>query len=296
MVPGKHQYGGRISSGTLHYRSIDRHFLHMIDRLRTLSPAWRYPLYVVCMLVLFSSALGVGAMAALLIDWQFAGTRAGPGEMSALEGGKLETTGIARSLESPATPPSTESGPDESDYEADFVHKATAANSRGDYTYISDPRINGDPNAVVMVTLMSSQKSGESGTYNHHIGVWYEPGARRWAIFNQDRTAVPAGTTFRVGVPQASQTIVHHAKPSNGDGNYTYLDNKLTNGEPNATLSITQNWNPGGGRGVYNDHPVGAVYDPKLEAWAIDNRDGSQMPIGAAFNIAVSTDADEPAK
>ena len=99
---------------------------------------------------------------------------------------------------------------------------------------------------------------------------------------------MPAGATFRVEVPQASETFVHHAELLNTVGNYTYLDDRLTNGEPDAVLSVTQNWNPGGGRGVYNDHPVVAVYDAQVEQWAVYNRDGASIPKGAAFNIAVS--------
>jgi hypothetical protein len=34
--------------------------------------------------------------------------------------------------------------------EAAFVHAATDANSRGDYTYLAHPRIDGDPDAVVL--------------------------------------------------------------------------------------------------------------------------------------------------
>ena len=53
-------------------------------------------------------------------------------------------------------------------------------------------------------------------------------------------------------------------------------------------MSVTQNWNPGGGPGVYNDHPVGLLYDEDVQKWAIENRDGARMPDGAAFNVAVS--------
>ena len=35
---------------------------------------------------------------------------------------------------------------------ASFVHRATDENSHGDYTYIADPSINGDANAIVLVT------------------------------------------------------------------------------------------------------------------------------------------------
>ena len=52
----------------------------------------------------------------------------------------------------------------------------------------------------------------------------------------------------------------------NTNSNTTYLDNPLTNGEPDAVLSVTQDWNPGGGRGVYNDHPISVLYDQDIRS------------------------------
>jgi hypothetical protein len=104
---------------------------------------------------------------------------------------------------------------------------------------------------------------------------------------------VPAEVTFEVSVPQASAGFVHRADLLNTAGHYTYVDNQLTNGRPDAVLSVTQNWNPGGGRGVYNNHPVGTQYDARLKKWALYNRDDAPMPRGAAFNIAVSAGASE---
>src|SRR5215210_46402 len=166
-----------------------------------------------------------------------------------------------------------------------FVHRSDEENSRGDYTYLSDPSIDGDPNAVVLVTPIPDQ---ENGIYEHNVGVWYEPEAQRWAIFNQDRVAVPAGTTFQVVVPGGPEKIVHRAESGNIDENSTYLDAPLVNGKPGAILSVTQNWNPGGGSGTYNDHPVDVRYDAGRQQWAIYNTDDSAMPVGAAFNVAVS--------
>jgi hypothetical protein len=82
---------------------------------------------------------------------------------------------------------------------------------------------------------------------------------KKWAIFNQDREVIPAGTTFEVIIPPASETFVHYAMLDNTVGNSTYLDNPLTNGEPDAVLTVTQDRNPEGGRGVYNDHPIGVL-------------------------------------
>jgi hypothetical protein len=266
----------------------------MIERLRALSPPLRYLIYVIGVLLVFFVAVGVGATAAVVVGWQSGDVTTDSAKTGTFESSMLETTGAARASEDTAMELSGDSkNSKDTVYKISFTHRATEENSRGDYTYIDDPSINGDPNAIVLV---SHKKDLGSASYEHHIGVWYATAADKWAIFNQDRTEVPVGATFRVEVPQASPSFVHHADLLNTAGNYTYLDDPLTNGEPDAVLTVTQNWNPGGGGGVYNNHPIGTVYDAKLEKWAIYNRDGTSMPKGAAFNIAVSAGANEPAK
>src|SRR5215210_8113190 len=262
----------------------------MIERLRALSPPSRYLIFVAGALLVLLVAVGVGATTAVVVGWQSGRVATGSAETSTLEGSKSETTSAAKAPEDMAIESSSD--PKNSDAtvnKASFIHRATDENSRGDYTYISDPSIDGDPNAIVLVSPTSDQENLGTASYKHNIGVWYEAGARKWAIFNQDRAAVPAGATFEVVVPRAFATFVHRAGVLNTANNYTYLDNELTNGEPEAVLSVTQNWNPGGGRGVYNDHPIDTVYDAKLKKWAVLNRDGAPMPKGASFNIAVST-------
>ena len=166
-----------------------------------------------------------------------------------------------------------------------FVHRATPENSRGDYTYLDDPALNGDPNAVVLASPIEARGGGED--YDHNVGVWFEPGARKWAIFNQDRAPVPDGATFQVVIPAEPERFVHRATPENASESGTYLDNSLVNGKPDAALSVTQNWNPGGGNGVYNDHAVNVRYDEGRGAWEVFNEDGSELPAGAAFNVSV---------
>ena len=102
---------------------------------------------------------------------------------------------------------------------------------------------------------------------------------------------MPAGSAFEVVVPPADEGFVHRADLLNIVGNATYLDDPLLNGKPDAEVSVTQNWNPGGGGGVYNDHPVGVLYDEDVGEWSVYNEDGARMPQGAAFNVAVSGDA-----
>ena len=258
----------------------------MIERLRALSPPLKYLIYVAGALLVLLVSVGVGATAAVVVNWQSGPAATDTTETSKLQGSESETT--ARASEGTATEQSGDSKNPGDTVKVSFVHRATEENSRGDYTYISDPSIDGEPNAIVVV---SDQKNPGSASYPHHIGVWYEGGADKWAIFNQDQVAVPVGATFDVEVPQASAAFVHHAGLLNTARNYTYLDDPLTNSDPDAVLSVTQNWNPGGGGGVYNDHPVGTVYDAKLDKWALINRDGAPMPKGAAFNVAVSAGA-----
>jgi hypothetical protein len=174
----------------------------------------------------------------------------------------------------------TPAGDAPSEDAAAFVHRATDGNSRANYTVLSDPRTNGDPDAVVLAE--------PSGSYERNIGVWYVPGKNKWSIFNQDLATMPGGATFEVIVPPADEGFVHRAGPADTFGNVTYLDDPLLNGGPDADVSVTPNWNPGGGGGVYDDHPVGVLYDEDEDRWFVYNEDGARMPRGAAFNVAVS--------
>ena len=258
----------------------------------------RFSVYVIGALLLIFLAVGVGAVAGFfVVGRQFGGAPTGSAVTSTVEGGKLETTGLARGEKDTAVEPSGGSkSSDDTANETSFFYSATEENSRGDYTYISDPSIDGDSHAVVLAAPTPDQVTNGTATYEHNVGVWYEPVRRRWAVFNQDRAPVPAGTTFEVIVPRASASFVHYARLANTVGSYTYLDDQLTNGKPDAVLSVTQNWNPGGGSGVYNDHPVGVKYDAEAQKWAVYNQDGALMPNRAAFNIAVSAGGNETAR
>jgi hypothetical protein len=175
--------------------------------------------------------------------------------------------------------------------EAVFVQRATPRNIVLNSTYLDHPSTNGDPDAFILVQR-ASEPGGDSENPAHQIGVWYDArGGGRWAIFNQHRAPMAVGATFEVIVMEGANTIVHRATPQNTVGNSTYVDDSLTNGDPHAVLTVTQNWNPGGKGSTYNDHPVGVRYDPDEKRWVIFNRDEEQMPSGTAFNVAVLEDS-----
>ncbi len=246
----------------------------------------RVLVYVALATLAFVLAAGVGAVAALAMRGDVVGLL--EAEQSRPTGDQdAAASGVANGGADPKSAEGADSG--ENAGETTFVHTATDANSRGDYTYLDHPRVNGDPDAVVLAAPVPGRDGqADSSAYGHNVGVWYEPERERWAVFNQDLAAVPAGSAFEVDVPPADQGFVHRAEPADTFGNVTYLDEPLLDGKPDADVSVTQNWNPGGGEGVYNDHPVGVLYDEDEQKWAVYNRDGARIPDGSAFNLAVS--------
>ncbi len=264
--------------------------------LRERSLPERVLVYAALAALAFVLAAGLGAVGALALGGDLegllgggqprptddrgaagSGAASGPADPETAEEGTVSEGTVSEGTVSETAQGTEGADPGE---EASFVHRATDGNSRGDYTYLSDPRIDGDPGAVVIAE--------PSGPYGRNIGVWYEPEREKWAIFNQDMAAVPAGSSFRVSIPPADQRFVHRAAQKNTVGNATYVDDPLTNGRPDVEVSVTQNWNPGGGVGVYNGHPVGVRYDGDAGQWVVYNEDGARMPEGAAFNGAVS--------
>ncbi|HMS55027.1 MAG TPA: hypothetical protein PKA27_06465 [Fimbriimonadaceae bacterium] len=89
------------------------------------------------------------------------------------------------------------------------------------------------------------------------------------------------------GINTSTFVFTHRASASTIIGNFTIIDNPFTNGDPNAILIITPNWNPQNTGGTYNNHATGVYYYPPSQKWTIFNQDGISMPAGAAFNVLV---------
>ena len=71
--------------------------------------------------------------------------------------------------------------------------------------------------------------------------------------------------TFHVsgaGIGTSTAAFIHKATAANTGGDSTTINNSQCNGDPNAILIVTQNWNPDNtGSDVYNTHHVGVWYD-----------------------------------
>jgi hypothetical protein len=75
-----------------------------------------------------------------------------------------------------------------------FVHESGGGNTSGDSTCIDHPLTNNQPEAMVLVT----HRWGGSGVNVPTVGVFYEPGSRRWCIFTEGGSSMPMGVPFNV--------------------------------------------------------------------------------------------------
>ena len=196
---------------------------------------------------------------------------------------ELGTTG-------PATPPGLEgASSDRRGGAVVMVHRATPETIVDNSTYVDHSLSNGNPEAVLLVTQVGGP---DRPADTSRKGVWYDGTRDRWAIFNQDLTPMTEGAVFNMIVAEGpgGDTFVHRAVPTNTGAESTYVDHPAANAAPDAVLSVTPNWNPGGRGGTYNDHPVGVWYDADEERWTIRNEDLAPIPDLAAFNVTVLRD------
>ena len=77
--------------------------------------------------------------------------------------------------------------------------------------------------------------------------------------------------------PTSTQTAAHR----------TTIDNPLCNGNPNAILLVTHNYNPGGSGGILETHPYSVWYNSANSKWEIYNDDFATMAVGTAFNVLI---------
>ena len=167
-----------------------------------------------------------------------------------------------------------------------YTHTTSALNIVSNSSALDQPLANGNPNALVFIT---PRLTGANVTITRTLGVWFKGTTERWQVFTEDQTPMPQNQSFSVYVTSAgSRAFVHTATEDNIINNHTLIDHPLANNNRHANILITQNWNPGGGVGVYNNQYVGVFYVNSLGRWAIFNENTAvDMPEGASFNVLI---------
>lgn len=167
-----------------------------------------------------------------------------------------------------------------------FQHTARSYNTSSNYTIINHPKLDGKPNAAILVTQILIDTAGN--TYNdHEIGVWYT--GSNWSVFNQDGSAMPDGASFNVMILTDQNSLLHKATTGNITAAVTYIDNPYLNNNPQAIIYVTQNWNPGGGSGTYNTSKIGTFYSTTQNKWTIYNEDQAAMVENSNYNVYIGS-------
>lgn len=88
------------------------------------------------------------------------------------------------------------------------------------------------------------------------------------------------------GIGTHTAAFTQLSAATNVFGDYTVINNPLCNGDPNALLFVTHNWNPPNGTTTtYFNKNFGVFYTGTQ--WAIFTEDLSAMPTNIAFNVLV---------
>jgi hypothetical protein len=172
--------------------------------------------------------------------------------------------------------------------EAAFQQTSTNANRSADYTIIDNAAINGQPDALLLVTPYEAANASQPAD-THPVGVWYDSPKGRWTIFNEDGATMASGLTWNaVAIPPLSGFWLQTATFDNEfpTSQVSLIDDPRLNNHPEARLYVSHNWNPPESPNeIYDNHPIGARYSPPLQRWYVCNLDGSYLPIGTTFNV-----------
>jgi hypothetical protein len=165
-----------------------------------------------------------------------------------------------------------------------FQHTARPSNIVSNWTILSHPELDGNPDARILVTQILIDTAG-SIYNNREIGVWYD--GSKWAIFNQNVDPMPDGASFNILVLNDDNSILHTAASGNISAAVSRIDHPALNNNPDAIVYVTQNWNGGSSTGVYNTSRVGAYYSTSTQKWSVFNEDVAAMVEGSKYNIYV---------
>jgi hypothetical protein len=178
---------------------------------------------------------------------------------------------------------------------AAFVQSAMSGDMTGRTLYIDNEKHPpaSDPN--VLVFAMPNYKSPEPPS--DYPGVYYDypvcvsyTGAQ-WSIVKiSGMESIPWKTAFNVQIlDKGSNADIHTATAENTSGYWTVIDSKKfpLASDPNALVFATFNLSASTGSGKYFNKPIGVLY--KDGQWVIYNRDLTDMPKGAAFNVQIVT-------
>lgn len=176
---------------------------------------------------------------------------------------------------------------------SNFVHGSYGTVPGGTGNYASDYSFAAGANAIASYfgsyVWSDPQGSNFYATASFQYAIRALNGVVVAAGTNSTALELRTGGAIKVtgaGIGTGTPVFIHRATADNITANWTTIDNALCNGDPNAILIVTPNYNPGGSGGTYNNHSVGVFYNGSSR-WAIFNQDQTAMSVNSAFNVLV---------
>ena len=170
-----------------------------------------------------------------------------------------------------------------------FVHTANSENINGNFTVIDHPDLNENPNAC----LAYSHYYNPAGVYNNNTdGIWYNPGASRWTIYNENFSeAMVENASFAIYIADDDKCFDHIAVPGNIFGADTDIDHPELNGiNPGPYTFFSTYFNP---NSIYNTNNLGMYFVDSSNRRAIYSESSSNIPEDSAYKILIATSTTE---
>ena len=170
-----------------------------------------------------------------------------------------------------------------------FRAVSTTSNDGNGTLLLNSSATNDLPGATLQVTQVWS------GAFNDHpAAVDYTPSSNQWQIFNEPTSSSSApmvlGTTYNVlvGSIGGGKASTVKATASNAGGNSVHVNNAIANGDSNAFVLDTPNFDPQGACGcVHDSSQTGVWYFQSDNGIAVFNESDANMLKKTDFDLLV---------
>jgi hypothetical protein len=103
-------------------------------------------------------------------------------------------------------------------------------------------------------------------------------------------TGLGPGREAALAATPHTATVTHFvftADSADTSGDTTYINNPLTNGNPDNITFVTPNYNPGGKGGTYDPVQTGVWWPSGGGEEGVFNQNGSTPPVHSSYNLLI---------
>ena len=173
------------------------------------------------------------------------------------------------------------SGTISNDYNLAYGGAIDGALTPGAHTVTADPLLRGSPGNARLSTGSPAIDAGDTAALNSLLT------SSGLASVDADGLRRIKGSINRVDIgafEYGDATFLRHINNADSTPDYlSVLDHPSLNGQASRFPQVTSNWNPDGGDGIYNTHPLGVMYTSAQ--WYLRGLDVAAFPDGARVNV-----------